>query len=62
MQSMFFKAAVIPLTFFFSSLCWLFARVGRHGLFAHRLEYLWGKSLTWAAGVRVEADLSALDP
>jgi len=50
------------LTFFFSSLCWLFARVGRHGLFAHRLERLWGKSLVWAAGVRIEADLSALDP
>ena len=62
MQSMFFKAAVIPLTFFFSSLCWLFAKAGPHGLFAHRLECLWGKSLVWAAGVRIEADLSALDP
>jgi len=62
MRSMFFKVAVAPLTFFFSSLCWLFARVGEHGLIAHRLECLWAKSLLFAAGVRVEADLSALDP
>ena len=62
MRSLFFKVAVVPLTIFFSSLCWLFARVGQHGRFAHQVECLWGKSLVWAAGVRIEADLSALDP
>ena len=62
MRSLFFQVAVVPLTLFFSSLCWLFARVGQHGRFAHQVECLWGKSLVWAAGVRIEADLSALDP
>jgi 1-acyl-sn-glycerol-3-phosphate acyltransferase len=62
MRALLFKLAVVPLTFFFSSLCWLFARVGRHGLISHRLECLWARSLVWTAGVRIEADLSALDP
>lgn len=62
MRSVFFKACVVPLTLVFSSLCWLTARVGRDGRLAHRLECLWAKCLVWCAGVRVTADLSALDP
>ncbi len=62
MRSLFFTLCVVPLTLFFSSLCWLFARVGRDGRLSHRLECLWAKCLLWCAGVRVEADLSALDP
>lgn len=62
MRSILFLAAVVPLTLFFSSVCWLLARVGRNGQIAHRLECLWAKCLLRAAGIRVEADLSALDP
>lgn len=61
-RSIFFALCVAPLTFFFSSLCWLFARVGRDGRLSHRCECLWAKCLLWCAGVRIEADLSALDP
>ena len=61
MRSFFFTLSVFPLTVFFSSLCWLLARVGRDGLLAHRLECLWAKCLLWCAGIRIEADLSALD-
>jgi len=61
MRSFFFTLSLLPLTLFFSSLCWLTARLGCPRL-AHRLECLWAKSLVWCAGVRVEADLSALDP
>ncbi len=61
MRSFFFKLTVVPVTLFFSSLCWLLARLGRPRL-AHRVECLWAKCLLWCAGVRVEADLSALAP
>ena len=61
-RSLFFTACVVPLTLVFSSLCWLFARVGGRGTLSHRLECLWAKSLVWCAGVRVTADLSALTP
>ena len=62
MRALLFKLAVAPLTFFFSSMCWLFARVGRDGLLSHWFECQWAKCLLWTAGVRIEADLSALDP
>jgi 1-acyl-sn-glycerol-3-phosphate acyltransferase len=61
-RSLFFALCLVPLTILFSSLCWLTARVGKNGRLAHRLEGLWAKSLLWCAGVRVEADLSALEP
>ncbi|BAH77288.1 lysophospholipid acyltransferase family protein [Solidesulfovibrio magneticus] len=62
MRAVLFKLAVVPLTLFFSSLCWLTARLGRDGRVSHFLECLWAKSLVGAAGIRIEADLSALDP
>ena len=62
MRSIVFLVCVVPLTLFFSSLCWLTAGLGRNGRVAHRLECLWAKCLLWCCGVRVEADLSALDP
>ena len=62
MRALLFKLAVVPLTFFFSSLCWLTARLDPAGQVAHALECLWAKSLVWTAGIRVEADLSALEP
>jgi 1-acyl-sn-glycerol-3-phosphate acyltransferase len=62
MRSFFFMMCVVPTTLCFSCLCWLTARIGRNGLLAHRLECLWAKCLLWCAGVRLEADLSALDP
>ncbi|WP_428562158.1 MAG: lysophospholipid acyltransferase family protein [Solidesulfovibrio sp. DCME] len=61
-RSFFFALSVAPLTIFFSSLCWVFACLGRNGAFSHRLEALWATSLLWCAGVRVKADLSALTP
>lgn len=61
-RSLFFTACVVPLTLVFSSLCWLFARADSHGRLSHRLEALWARALVWCAGVRVTADLSALDP
>ncbi len=61
-RSLFFALAVVPVTLFFSCLCWLLAPVGADGRLAHRCECLWAKTLLWCAGVRVEADLAALDP
>ena len=61
-RSLFFAALVAPLSLLFSSLCWLTARVGRDGRLAHALECLWARSLLCCGGVRVTADLSALDP
>jgi 1-acyl-sn-glycerol-3-phosphate acyltransferase len=61
-RSLFFAACLAPVTLVFSSLCWLFARLGRNGLVSHRLEGVWAKCLLWCAGVRVTVDLSALDP
>lgn len=57
-----FYPGVLVASLVFSSLCWLTAKWGRDGRLAHRLECLWGKVLAWLAGVRIEADLSALDP
>ena len=57
-----FFPGVILASLVFSSLCWLAAGLGRGGRLAHRLECLWGKTLAWLAGVKIEADLSALDP
>jgi len=62
MRSLLFAPCVILVTLFYSSLCWLFARVGKDGRLSHRLECLWGKSVLRLAGVRVDADLSALTP
>lgn len=62
MRSLLFAPCVIFVTLFYSSLCWLFARVGKDGRLSHRLECLWGKSVLRLAGVRVDADLSALTP
>ena len=62
MRAALFKLAVVPLTAFFASLCWLTARLGPDGRVSHALECLWARSLIWAAGIRIEADLSALDP
>ena len=61
-RSLFFAALVAPLSLLFSSLCWLTARVGRDGRLAHALECLWARCLLCCGGVRVTADLSALDP
>lgn len=61
-RSLLFMACVVPVTLFFSTLCWLLARVGPQGRLAHRCECLWARIMLWCAGVRVEADLSALDP
>lgn len=61
-RSFFFALCLAPVTLFFSSLCWLTARVGKNGRLAHRLEGLWAKCLLLLAGVRVDADLSALTP
>ncbi|QAZ66388.1 lysophospholipid acyltransferase family protein [Solidesulfovibrio carbinolicus] len=62
MRAVLFKLAVVPLTFFFSSLCWLTARLGRDGRLSHAVECLWARCLVWTSGVRLEVDLSALDP
>lgn len=62
MRNIFFRLCLFPLTFVFSSLCWLTAGLGKNGLYAHRLECLWARLLLWCAGVRVEADLRALRP
>ena len=62
MRSVLFPPCCILLTLLASALCWLLARVGANGRLAHRVECLWGASLLWCAGVRLEADLSALDP
>lgn len=62
MRSMLFPPCLVLVTVFYSSLCWLFARVGKDGRLSHRLECLWGRAVLWLAGVRVEADLSALAP
>jgi len=61
MRAFFFTLSVVPVTLFFSGLCWLSARLGRPRL-AHRLECLWAGCLVWCAGVHIEADLSALEP
>jgi 1-acyl-sn-glycerol-3-phosphate acyltransferase len=62
LRTMLFFPGVILASLLFSSLCWLAAKVGPHGRLAHRLECLWGKTIVRLAGVRIEADLSALDP
>ena len=61
-RSLFFALCLVPVTLFFSSLCWLFARVGRNGALSHRLEGFWARTLVRCAGVRVTVDLSALTP
>jgi len=50
------------LTVVVSSLCWLLAGVGENSRLSHRLECLWAKLCLALAGVRVQADLSGLDP
>jgi 1-acyl-sn-glycerol-3-phosphate acyltransferase len=62
LRTVLFFPGVILASLVYSSLCWLFAGVGRDGRLAHRLECLWGATIVWLAGVRIEADLSALDP
>jgi 1-acyl-sn-glycerol-3-phosphate acyltransferase len=52
----------VPWTLLSSSLCWLLAGVGRNSIVAHRLEVIWARVALWLAGVKVRADLSALDP
>ena len=62
MRSILFPPCLVILTLIASSLCWLLAGVGNNGRLAHRVECLWGAALLWCAGIRLEADLSALDP
>jgi 1-acyl-sn-glycerol-3-phosphate acyltransferase len=62
MRSLFFLPGLVLVTVFYSSLCWLCARLGKNGRLSHRLEGLWGASILFLAGIRLEADLSALDP
>jgi 1-acyl-sn-glycerol-3-phosphate acyltransferase len=50
------------LTVVISSLCWLTAGFGKNARLAHGLECLWARAALALAGVRVEADLSGLDP
>ena len=55
--------AVFPvLTLAVSCLCWLTAGLGHNGSFALALQCLWARWTLALAGVRVRADLSALDP
>ncbi len=61
-RSLFFALCLVPATLFFSSLCWLFARLGRNGAYSHWLEGRWAGTLLRCAGVRVDVDLSALTP
>jgi 1-acyl-sn-glycerol-3-phosphate acyltransferase len=61
-RTVLFFPGVILASLVYSSLCWLTARLGRDGRLAHRLECLWGKTIVWLAGVRIEADLGALEP
>jgi 1-acyl-sn-glycerol-3-phosphate acyltransferase len=57
-----FMLLFVPWTLLSSSLCWLFAGVGKNSIVSHRLEVFWARAALWLAGVRVKADLSALDP
>lgn len=61
-QHLVFSIFLAPLTFFFSSVCWLLAPLGRESIVSHRLQCLWARLLLATGGVRVEADLSALPP
>jgi len=61
MRSLVFLPCCALLTLLASSVCFLLALLGAKRL-AHRAECLWGASLAWCAGVRIEADLSALEP
>jgi len=51
-----------PLTVAVCCLCWLTAPLGRNAVLAHWIERQWARIALVLAGVRVEADLSALDP
>ncbi len=62
LRNILFYICLFPLTILFSSLCWLFAKPGGDNKRSHRLEKLWAKLLLLSGGIRVEADLSALDP
>lgn len=50
------------LTAVVSSLCWLTAGIGENAAVAHWIERQWARLALVLAGVRVKADLSALDP
>ncbi|MBF0482573.1 MAG: 1-acyl-sn-glycerol-3-phosphate acyltransferase [Desulfovibrionaceae bacterium] len=52
----------IPWTVLASSICWLLAGVGENSIVSHRLEVFWARAALWLAGVKVKADISALDP
>jgi 1-acyl-sn-glycerol-3-phosphate acyltransferase len=51
-----------PLTAVISSLCWLTAGVGENARLAHWIERQWARIGLFLAGVRVQVDLSRLDP
>lgn len=61
-RNVIFYICLFPLTAFFSSLCLLFSRRDGENLLSHRLECLWARLLVLSGGIKVEADLSALDP
>ena len=57
-----FLIAFPVLTAIVSCLCWLTAPLGKNARLAHAIECVWARLGLWLAGVRVEADLSRLDP
>lgn len=62
LRSLVFAVVFPVLTALVSVSCWLLARVGENARLAHALECWWAGMGLALAGVRVEADLSALDP
>ena len=61
MRSVLFPPCCFLLTLLASFTCSVLSLVGAKRL-AHKAECLWGTSLVRCAGVRLEADLDALDP
>jgi len=62
LRSLAFVAVFPVLTALVSVTCWLLARVGENARLAHVVEYWWAGAGLALAGVRVQADLSALTP
>jgi 1-acyl-sn-glycerol-3-phosphate acyltransferase len=61
-RNIIFYLCLFPLTALFSSLCLIFSKSNGANLLSHRLECLWARLLVLSGGIRVEADLSELDP
>lgn len=61
-RNIIFYICLFPLTALVSSLCLIFSKPGGENPLSHRLECLWARLLVLSGGIRLEADLSALDP